>query len=125
MVPDSKFVDRYLEAKTASEPSYPFGPDARVYKVLDKMFALVALREGKLCVSLKGEPSDLEVLVSQFKGITPGYHLNKKHWVTVSLESDVPEALLIDLMDRSYNIVVSKMTKAHRNRLALLESGAD
>ncbi len=89
------------------------------------MFAIVALREEQLSVSLKGDPSDLEVLVSQFDGISPGYHLNKRHWVTVRINSDVNDSLLKDLMDRSYKLVVSKMTKAQKNRLSVIEAGGE
>lgn len=98
--------------------SYPFGPEVLVYKTMGKMFALIAEGETTPRINLKCVPADAEMLVSEYKSIIPGYHMNKKHWITVSLMGDVPEDMLVDLINDSYDLVVSKLTKADRALLA-------
>jgi predicted DNA-binding protein (MmcQ/YjbR family) len=111
-----------LESYPFVELEFPFGADVEVYKVLDKMFALVAFRNGKEYVNLKAAPQDVEVLIDQFGCISPGYHMNKKHWVTVGYTEEEADHLIDDLVVNSYKLVVSKMTKAQRNRVALVDS---
>lgn len=113
-------IEDYLDLFPEAEIGYPFGPEARVYKVLGKMFALLAIHRGELSMTVKGTPADNELLVSQFKGIIPGYHMNKQHWVTVSLESDVNDGMIRDLAAQSYKLVVSTLPKAQQKRLQLL-----
>ncbi|MGR5148210.1 MmcQ/YjbR family DNA-binding protein [Photobacterium alginatilyticum] len=113
-------LEEYLGKFPGSEGSYPFGPEALVYKVMGKMFALVAIHQGVPQVTYKCQPADGEVLVSQFEGIIPGYHMNKRHWITVSLSSDVNDAMLVDLADKSYQLVVSKLRKVDREALLQL-----
>lgn len=114
-----KTMVEYLLSFPSAESSYPFGPDAEVFKVMGKMFALVAEHKGKMRVTLKGMPVDNSLLVSQFEGIIPGYHMNKQHWITVELAGDVPAPMLEDLASRSYKLVASKLTKAEKDRLRL------
>ncbi|WP_070966129.1 MmcQ/YjbR family DNA-binding protein [Vibrio sonorensis] len=109
----SSFIDQFVEV----EGSHPFGPDALVYKVRDKMFAILAKREGREYVTVKGAPEDNEVMCSQFSDITPGYHTNKKHWVTIYFNGDAEDGLVEDLCERSYRLVVSKLSKANRTQL--------
>jgi len=113
-------MDVYLNQFKGAEGCYPFGPEALVFKVMGKMFALVAEYQGVTRVTYKCQPADGELLVSQFEGIVPGYYMNKRHWITVSLNSDVNEAMLCDLADKSYQLVVSKLRKVDREELALL-----
>ena len=82
------------------------------------MFALLAQDEATFRINLKCAPADAEMLVSEYKAIIPGYHMNKKHWITVSLMGDVPEDMLVDLINDSYDLVVSKLTKANKALLA-------
>ncbi|MBN3494145.1 MULTISPECIES: MmcQ/YjbR family DNA-binding protein [Vibrio] len=111
---DNKQLSDYLDTFMSVESSYPFGPEARVYKVRDKMFAILSMREGREYVTVKVKPADGEVLTSQFADITPGYHTNKKHWVTVYYPGDVEDGLIQDLCERSYALIVSKLPKAQR-----------
>lgn len=113
-------LEGYIDQLPEAESSYPFGPDAMVYKVAGKMFALIAYHQGEERVTVKGMPADNELLVSQFSGIIPGYHMNKQHWLTVSLEQDVNAGMICDLVKGSYQLVVSKLPKGERNRLHLL-----
>lgn len=116
IINEQALTDYVLESR-GSEQSYPFGPDAAVFKVRDKMFALIAFHKEKLCITLKATPADVEVLTEQFDAIIPGYHMNKKHWITVTVEGDVSEGMIKDLVDGSYKLVVSKLPKVQREAL--------
>jgi len=110
-------LEKYLSGLNASNSSYPFGPDALVFKVMGKMFALVSQKEKPATVTLKCAPADAEVLVSEFDSIIPGYYMNKKHWITISLTGEVPDEMITDLANRSYELVIGKLTKADRKKL--------
>ncbi len=113
-------LEKMLLTYKAAEASYPFGPDARVFKVMGKMFALVSQKDQPPRVTLKCAPADAETLVSQFESVIPGYYMNKKHWITVSLTTEIPDAMLIQLVNDSYKRVVTKLTRAEKNKLANL-----
>ncbi|WP_154199992.1 MmcQ/YjbR family DNA-binding protein [Vibrio navarrensis] len=107
-------LQQYLDTFNCAQSDFPFGPDALVYKVKEKMFAILATREGKEYVTLKAKPEDGEVLCAQFTAITPGYHTNKRHWITVYFSGDVEDGLNEDLCQRSYDLVVAKLPKSQR-----------
>ncbi len=110
-------VRTYLLAKKGAAEEMPFGPDVLVFKVMGKMFALVAHKESPLKVSLKCDPDLAEVLRLEYEAVMPGYHLNKQHWNTVTLGGDVPADILRGMMDLSYDLVVNKFTKAQKKQL--------
>jgi len=112
-----KQLEIMLSKFKGSEDSFPFGDDALVYKVMGKMFALVSQNETIPRVTLKCDPADAEVLVSQFNSIIPGYYMNKKHWITVSLDSELPAGMVTDLAARSYDLVTSKLSKSNKKSL--------
>lgn len=82
----------------------PFGPGVLVYKVMGRMFALTAANAIDR-VSLKCDPHLSEILRDRYSGITPGYHLNKRHWITVALDDDVPADEVLRLTGHSYDLV--------------------
>jgi predicted DNA-binding protein (MmcQ/YjbR family) len=84
---------------------YPFGPTASVFKVGGKIFAIASLAGEPMDISLKCEPELGELLRAGHEAIVPGYHLNKRHWITVRLGSDAPDALVRDLIEDSYDLV--------------------
>jgi predicted DNA-binding protein (MmcQ/YjbR family) len=88
----------------------PFGPDVIVYKVLGKMYALSAY-EIPLTVNLKCEPERAVALRHQYEAVNPGYHMNKKHWNTVTLDGSIPHDEVIEMIHHSYNLVVKGMSK--------------
>ncbi|PSW15572.1 hypothetical protein C9J01_00710 [Photobacterium rosenbergii] len=102
-----------------AELDYPFGADVMVFKVLGKMFALIIVNDGVVDINLKGAPADNEALTSIFSAIKPGYHMNKKHWITVSVTEEIEDGMLKGLIDRSFELVVAKLKKADRERLAI------
>ena len=91
-----------------------------MFKIMDKMFALVSKQEAVPRVTLQCDPVDAEVLTGQFKSVVPGYHMNKKHWITISLTGELDEEMLKGLIDDSYELVVSKLSKADKNKLSQL-----
>ena len=107
----------YLESKPGARRDMPFGADALVFKVLDKMFALVAWQKDPLTISLKADPIDAVILRKQYQAISPGYHMNKKHWNTVTLDGSVPDDEIRLMIDESYSLVVEGMTRKKQNQI--------
>lgn len=107
----------YCLAKKGVTEELPFGPDALVFKVMSKMFALSALDRLPPQVNLKCDPDRAILLREEYDGaIIPGYHMNKVHWNTVML-NEVPPQLITELIDHSYELVVSKLTKKLKSEL--------
>lgn len=115
-----QFRDLCLSKNGVTE-SCPFGEDVLVFKVMGKMWALCALNRLPTQVNLKCDPERSIQLRSAYDGlIIPGYHMSKEHWNTVMVENAIPPKLLIELIDHSYNLVVSKLTKKDQSTLANL-----
>ncbi len=116
---DIKQLQSYLLAKPATTEETPFGPENLVYKVMGKMYALVPLDATPLTISLKCEPGQALFLRDVYPAVRPGYHMNKMHWNTVTLDGSIPEAEVWGMIDDSYALVVAGLKKAER---AALES---
>jgi len=97
----------YCIAKTAATESFPFGDDTLVFKVNGKIFALVNL-DGQLTINLKCNPAYAIELRERFEAVTPGYHMNKKHWNTIILDGTVPDKEVFSWIDHSYELVIGK-----------------
>ncbi len=106
-----------LLKKTGATEEYPFGPEAMVFKVMAKMFALVARTETPLRITLKCDPDLAVGLREVFKAVHPGYHMNKKHWNTVTLDGTVPDDEILRMINDSYDLVVKGLKKADREKL--------
>ncbi|MFJ9676979.1 MmcQ/YjbR family DNA-binding protein [Streptomyces sp. NPDC101194] len=100
----------------ASVEEFPFGPEASVFKVLGKMFALSTLDARPLTVNLKCDPDEAVRLREEYDAVVPGWHMNKRHWNTVTV-SGVPDRVLRELVEDSYDLVVAGLPKAERLRL--------
>jgi predicted DNA-binding protein (MmcQ/YjbR family) len=100
-----------------TEETFPFSPETSVFKVAGKMFALSPLDGDPLIVSLKVEPALGEQLRQQHPAIRPGYHLNKRHWVTVTIDGSLSDGMLGDLVEDSYDNVVAGLPRARRRAL--------
>jgi predicted DNA-binding protein (MmcQ/YjbR family) len=93
---------------------FPFRPEISVFKVAGKIFAIANLHDDPVTVSLKCEPELAESLRATHAAITPGYHLNKRHWNTIVLDGSVPDALLGELIEDSYDLIVAALPRARR-----------
>jgi predicted DNA-binding protein (MmcQ/YjbR family) len=97
---------------------FPFGPEHSVFKVEGKMFGISDLERSPLKVSLKCEPELAEQLRASYPdAITPGYHLNKRHWNTVLCDGSLPDEMVRDMVEDSYDLIVAAMPRAVRERL--------
>lgn len=108
---------RHCLAKPGAEASHPFGPDALVMKVAGKIFAIVAEHARPPTVSLKCDPDVAATLRASYPAVTPGYHLNKRHWITVCLDGTVTDGEIRDWVDDSYDLVVDGLPRHVQRRL--------
>jgi len=92
----------------------PFGPAWEVYKVRGKVFMLMTDVPGRPMVILKADPDEAHALREQYSHITPGYHMNKKHWITLESGEGVDKELVRELVTDSYRLVVAHLPKAER-----------
>ena len=99
-----------LKQNGASE-DFPFTPEHSVFKVAGKMFALSALDRTPLEVNLKCEPELAVNLRNSYPAIRPGYHMNKRHWNTITLDGSLSDEFIRDLVEDSYDLVVSGLPK--------------
>ena len=106
----------YCLNKKGVEESLPFSPTSLVFKVGNKMFALTDL-DKFIFVNLKCDPERSIEYREQFDGIQPGWHMSKKHWNSVSTSEDVSDDFMKELIDHSYDLVVSSLTKKVRESL--------
>jgi predicted DNA-binding protein (MmcQ/YjbR family) len=115
-------VNGYLLSKPEASMYYPFGDDVEVFRVKHKMFATVSFSKGKekgsgskmagyYCVNLKCDPDEALMLRDIFPAVIPGYHMNKKLWNTIILDGSIPQGEIERMIDNSFKLVVSKMTK--------------
>jgi predicted DNA-binding protein (MmcQ/YjbR family) len=100
-----------------SEETFPFGRGTSVFKVAGKMFALSRLAERPLRISLKCEPLLAEQLRQTHPAVLPGYHLNKRHWNTVVIDGSLPDRMIADMIEDSYDLIVSKLPASRRRAL--------
>ena len=110
MLTAEELHERCLEL-TGTNEEFPFRPGLSVFKVSGKVFALVALEERPLRISLKCEPGLAEQLRDTYSAVRPGYHLNKRHWNTVQVDGSLPDRLVLDMIEDSYDLVVAKLPK--------------
>ncbi len=104
-MPSHKEVEEYVLSMPNATLDYPFGEGVAVYKVNDKMFALIAEKSDPVQISLKCDPKLAEVLREKYDEVMPGYHLNKKHWNTIILSGQLTWDEVKDLIRHSYELV--------------------
>ena len=112
-------VRKYVTSKNGATEEIPFGPEVLVFKVLGKIFAILAWQENPLKISLKCDPDHALALRDIYAAVQPGYHLNKKHWNTVTLDGSVPEGEILQWIDESYRLTAKGLKKAERESLGL------
>src|SRR6266851_2418725 len=104
---DREDVARHCRRLRGASEGYPFGPDVLVFKVAGKIFAIL----GDGSVSLKCDPGLAVALREEYAAVTPGYHLNKRHWNTVQLDGSVPDDALADWIEDSYDLAVAGLSR--------------
>lgn len=110
----------YCLAKPGSFFSYPFGEGTRVFKVIDRVYGFMGEDNDPLTFTLKCDPEDAQALRAQYPAIQPGYHTNKEHWNTLTMDGSLPDALVHELIDHSYNLIVAKFSAAKQKKLRAL-----
>lgn len=100
-----KDVEGFILKQKGSKLDFPFGEQVAVYKVNDKMFALLTEGKEPLSLSLKSDPELSKILLEKYETVMPGYHLNKKHWITILLTGQLSLEEIQDLIVLSYNLV--------------------
>ena len=118
---DAEALRSWCRARPGVTEEMPFGPVTTVFKVAGKVFALSALDSEPLQISLKCEPELAEALRRDHAAVIPGYHLNKRHWNTVLCDGSLPDEMIVDMLEDSYDLVVSAMSRATRERLGWSE----
>lgn len=112
-----KRLSAHLESLPGALRDQPFGPSVDVFKIAGRMFAILGRRNDRLAVSLKCDPFLGEVLRAEHDCITPGYHLNKRHWITIEVDGSLGDDELLGLVRHSYERVKAKLPKAERARI--------
>jgi len=116
-------LHQYCISKKGVTEHFPFDEVTLVFKVMGKMFALVGLdrwEQGETKMNLKCKPDWAEELRSEYESINPGFHMNKKHWNTVTLNEDVSDNFAFELIDHSYDLVVKGLTRKLKEELKSL-----
>ncbi len=112
-------LEQTLLSKNRAKKEFPFGDDVMVFKVINKMFALIPLDDDTLKINLKCDPQDALAYRDIYKCVNPGYHMNKKHWNTITLDGTMSDDILIEMINDSYDLVVDKLTKKEKAQLLL------
>ncbi|GEQ84512.1 hypothetical protein ULMS_00200 [Patiriisocius marinistellae] len=111
----------YCLTKKGVTESFPFDENTLVFKVMGKMFALCGLNRLPTQVNLKCDPERAIELREEYDGlIVPGYHMSKIHWNSILIQDNVPQPLIIELIDHSYELVIKTLTKKLQAELAAL-----
>jgi predicted DNA-binding protein (MmcQ/YjbR family) len=110
----------YCLKKKGTTEDFPFDEVTLVMKVMGKMFALISLDSVPLSINLKCDPELAIELRERYEAVEPGYHQNKKHWNTVTIDGSIPNKELIGMIDHSYDLVVKGLKKGERDTLAAM-----
>ena len=123
-------TENYLLSKPETSLYYPFGNEVKVFRVKNKMFATLSFGKGGekgtngkmagyFCINLKCEPEEALMLRDIFPSVIPGYHMSKAQWNTIILDGSIPAGEIERMIDNSFYLVVSKMTKKDQQSIIL------
>ena len=107
----------YCLSKKAVAEDFPFGETTLVFRVMNKIFLLVAMDASPLQFNAKCEPGKAIELREEYDAVKPGYHMNKKHWNTVVIDGSISSALIKEMIDDSYNLIIQSLPKSLRQEL--------
>jgi predicted DNA-binding protein (MmcQ/YjbR family) len=114
-----KALRAYCGSKPGAMEDFPFDATTLVFKVRDKIFALLPLdrKDEPPVINLKCDPALAEVLRNTYDAVQPGYHMNKRHWNTVIVDGSIPYDEIYEMIDNSYDLVVKGLKKVDRDAL--------
>lgn len=107
-------IDNYCLSNRGATKDYPFGPSPTVYRVMGKMFALSNENNQPITFNLKCDPDWALALRDMYAAVQPGYHMNKRHWNSVTVDGSIPDDDLFEMIDHSYDVIVKKLPKRDR-----------
>ncbi len=110
----------YMMAKSGATKDMPFDINTLCFRVMNKIFVLMAWQDDPITISLKCDSTEAIVLRQAYPAITPGYHMNKKHWNTVVVDGSISDAEIGTMIDNSYNLVVKGLSREQRQNLVNL-----
>ena len=110
---------KYFLSRPEAIEDFPFRFDIHVFKIRKKMFGTLSYRDRTGYINLKCDPEEAMVLRDVFEAVRPGYHMNKAHWNTVTLDGSIPSGEIERMIDRSYGLVVRKLKKTERIALEI------
>lgn len=113
----------YCLSKPAAVEDFPFGDEVAVIKVMGKMFALLPV-DGPPHISLKCDPDWAVLLRQSYASVTPGWHLNKRHWNSIEVDGSVSLDEICEMIDHSYDLVVKNLPRSEREKLKKLSDMA-
>jgi predicted DNA-binding protein (MmcQ/YjbR family) len=116
---DLETIRKYCLGKKLTTESFPFGETTLVFKVGGKVFLLMGLDNQPLQFNVKCDPEKAEELREEYSSVTPGFHMNKKHWNTVVLNGQIPLKKIREMMDESYDLVARSLPVKERKKLGL------
>jgi len=114
---DLQELRNYCLNKKGTSEDFPFDDETLVFKVGSKMFGLTNIKANELKVNLKCDPIMAEALRREYEAITPGYHMNKKHWNTIAFDGSISEDNIKTFIDISYNLVFKGLKKAEKEEI--------
>jgi predicted DNA-binding protein (MmcQ/YjbR family) len=114
---DIEFIRNYCLKKKGVNESFPFGENTLVFKIINKIFLLASLDEFPLTINLKCDPEKAVEIREKYNAVVPGYHMNKLHWNTVTIEGSIPQNLILGWIDDSYELVKDGLKKSERDKL--------
>jgi len=114
----------YCLTKPGVTEEFPFDEHTLVYKVMGKMFAATDISDFE-SINLKCLPEKAEELRAQYESVQPGYHMNKKHWNTIQMDHSIPDKIILEWIDDSYRLVVTKLPKQARQELGYADLNKD
>jgi len=118
---DKKSLISYCSSKPFATSDFPFDDEVMVFRICGKIFALLNIKSAENSISLKCNPELALILREEYKGVTPGYHLNKRHWNSVDCNSGIPEEKIIEMIDHSYSVTAKGLTKKQRREIDIEE----
>jgi predicted DNA-binding protein (MmcQ/YjbR family) len=104
---------QYCLSKKGVTEEFPFDNETLVFKVMGKMFALTNVEDFS-SINLKADPEMAVELREKYPSVKPGYHMNKKHWITVMMDGSIPDKMVSQWIENSYQLVVSALTKSQK-----------